>query len=106
MTNSEQNELRLAAWDEYKATRDRLLSFQRKVADWIKPMGALYDRLFGKSLRARETDLLEFPARDEYAKVVNEMRATHLAYLRLRQEVKDFGFIVEADDALVSGAEE
>lgn len=102
MTEKQQKEERLAAWDDYRATREKLLALRAKISRWNRPLGDIYSRLFSNPGNAREDDFQNFPSSDEYAATVREMRQVQATFVKLRKQAVDFGFTVEPDETLIS----
>lgn len=101
MTEKQQQEERLAAWDDYRAARDKLLALRSKISRWSKPLGDIYSRVFGHPEKAHEDDLKSLPTPDEYAATVREMQQAHTEFMNLRRQAIAFGFAVEPDEMLV-----
>jgi len=101
VTESQQKEERLAAWDDYRATREKLLALRSRISRWNRPLGDVYARVFSNPSNAREDDLRNLPTADEYAATVREMRQAHDEFMNLRKQATAFGFAVEPDEMLL-----
>jgi hypothetical protein len=102
VTEKQQKEERLAAWDDYRATREKLLALRARFSRWNRPLGDIYSRLFSNPSNAREDDLQNLPSSDEYAAAVREMRQVQAVFVSLRKQAVDFGFTPEPDETLIS----
>jgi hypothetical protein len=102
MTEGQQKEERLAAWDDYRAAREKLLALRARICRWSKPLGDIYSRVFSNPSNAHEDDLSGLPTQEEYAATVREMKQAHREFLNLRKQAVAFGFAVEPDELLIS----
>lgn len=102
MTEKEQKEERLAAWDDFRVTREKLLALRAKISRWNRSLGDIYSRLFSNPGNAREDDFQNLPSADEYAATVRELRQVQATFISLRKQAVAFGFTVEPDENLIS----
>lgn len=101
MTEKQQKEERLAAWDDYRASREKLLLLRARISRWNKPLGDIYSRVFSNPNNAREDDLKNLPTSDEYAATVREMQQAQREFMNLRTQATACGFTVEPDEILL-----
>jgi hypothetical protein len=100
VTAEQQNQERLAAWDDYCASREKLLALRAKFGRWTRPLGDVYSRVLGHPENACEDDLKSLPTSEEYAAAVREMKQAHSEFLSLYKQAKAFGFPAESDEQL------
>ncbi len=101
MTEAQHKEERLAAWDDYSRTREKLLALRSRIARWNQPLGGIYSRVFSHAKNAREDDFKGFPSHEEYMATVQEMKQTQATFSRLRKQAIRFRFAVEPDEDLI-----
>lgn len=98
MTGQEQDLERLRAWDRYKAAQRSFLAHKAKVQQVEQPLKALLHKLRFELFDVTESDFAGIPARDDFAKRVNELGLAKTELERAREEAQRWGFPVNEDD--------
>jgi hypothetical protein len=98
MTAQEQDLIRIRAWDDYLAAKNKFHACRVLLEQWGKALRAVGNKLVNYPATVIEQDFVQVPSHPTFAKALEDFQLASNEFKRAWISARDFGFTVGQHD--------